>query len=192
MVESRIKAMRRDGAPVSSQSEERMAKAKRAKRRNPAFFMGYIANKFSDPKPASSWNSSQTNIQSHVDPQGSWKHCVKRSVPHLRLFTRLICFSCKVLGAEARIHVYDPDTLRRMLMKPTRWDDFLSGSYSHSRQKPAPQGSNESLFSLLLEIERRLGAHAKADEQIRLRRRKSSKTKSPKRSTLGNLSRYIE
>jgi hypothetical protein len=97
----------------------------------------------------------------------------------------------KVLCAEKGIRVYRLNFRRRMLMKATRWNEVISGSERVSRQKSAPQGSDESLFSLLLKIESRLGTGIKGDFHGS-GRRQSSKLKFPKGSTPSNLSRYIE
>jgi hypothetical protein len=75
-------------------------------------------------------------------------------------------------------------------MKANRSDDLLFGSERVSRRNSPPRGSDESLFSRLLEIESRLRAGSKDDSQPG--RRKSSKMKSQKRSQPSNLSRYIE
>jgi len=77
-------------------------------------------------------------------------------------------------------------------MKATRWNEVISGSRRVSRQKSAPQGSDESLFSLLLKIESRLSTGIKGDFQLGSGRRKAPKLKFPQRSTPSNLSRYIE
>jgi hypothetical protein len=77
-------------------------------------------------------------------------------------------------------------------MKPTRWEDILSGSEHVSRRNTAPRGSDESFFSLLLEMESRLRAGMKDDSQLGPGRRKYSKIRHPKRSTPSTLSRYIE
>jgi len=77
-------------------------------------------------------------------------------------------------------------------MKATRRGDALSGSQRVSRLKPAPEGSNESLFSLLLKIETRLNARITDGSGQGAGRRKPSKMKAPKRSARRELSRYIE
>ena len=77
-------------------------------------------------------------------------------------------------------------------MKPTHWEDILSGSERFSRKNSAPRGSDESFFSLLLEMESRLRAGMKDDSQLGPGRRKYSKIRHPKRSTPSTLSRYIE
>jgi hypothetical protein len=98
----------------------------------------------------------------------------------------------KVLRAEKGIRVYGLNFRRRMLMKATRWNEVISGSERVSRQKSAPQGSDESLFSRLLKIESRLRRGTKGDFQFGSGRRKSSTLKFLNRSTPSNLSRYIE
>jgi hypothetical protein len=77
-------------------------------------------------------------------------------------------------------------------MKVTPWEDRLSGSARVRLSNPAPDGSEESLFSLLLKVETRLRAGIKDDCQYRLGRHKSCKTKVSSRSISSNLSRYIE
>ena len=77
-------------------------------------------------------------------------------------------------------------------MKVTPWDDIRSGHTRVRLGNSAPDGSEESLFSLLLKVETRLRAAAKNDSQHGLERRKSSKTKISPRSFSSNLSRYIE
>jgi hypothetical protein len=98
----------------------------------------------------------------------------------------------KVLCAEKGIRVYRLNFRRRMLMKATRWNEVISGSQRVSRQKSAPKGSEESLFSLLLKIESRLQPGIKGDFQLGSGRRKSPKLKLPQRSIPSNLTRYIE
>lgn len=77
-------------------------------------------------------------------------------------------------------------------MKATRRGDTLSGSQRLSRRKPAPVGSEESLFSLLLKIETRLIPRVADGSRRPAGRRESSKTKAPKLSGRSKLSRYIE
>ena len=77
-------------------------------------------------------------------------------------------------------------------MKPARWEDILSSSERVNRRDSAPRGSDESFFSLLLEMESRLRAGMKDDSQLGPGRRKYSKIRHPKRSTPSTLSRYIE
>jgi hypothetical protein len=77
-------------------------------------------------------------------------------------------------------------------MKVTPWEDVLSGSARVHLSNPAPDGSEESLFSLLLKVETRLRVGTKDDSQHGLGRYKSSKRKVPRHSISGNLSRYIE
>jgi hypothetical protein len=77
-------------------------------------------------------------------------------------------------------------------MKVTPWEDFLSGSARVRPSNGAPDGSEESLFSLLVKVETRLRAGIKVDSQCGLGGRKYSKTKISPRSISSNLSRYIE
>jgi hypothetical protein len=77
-------------------------------------------------------------------------------------------------------------------MKITPWDDVRSGPTRVRLGNFAPDGSEESLFSLLLKVETRLRASVKNDGQYGLGRHKSSKTKISPRSLSNNLSRYIE
>ena len=77
-------------------------------------------------------------------------------------------------------------------MKATRWDDVLFSSEAVGRRKSTLQGSDESLFSILLEIENRLRASKKDGSEPGPIRRKSVKMNGPKRLTLRTLSRYIE
>ena len=77
-------------------------------------------------------------------------------------------------------------------MKATRWDDVLFGCERVRRRKPITGGSEESLFSCLLEMEDqlRLGLNDKP-KQIP-DRYSSSSVDELKRLTRRNLSRYIE
>jgi len=77
-------------------------------------------------------------------------------------------------------------------MKATRWDDVLFSSEPVGRRKSALQESDESLFSILLEIENRLKASKKEGSEPGPIRRKSVKMNGPKRLTLRTISRYIE
>jgi hypothetical protein len=77
-------------------------------------------------------------------------------------------------------------------MKVTPWEDFLTGSARVRLSKPAPDGSQESLFSLLLKVEARLRAGIKDDSRNGLGRHRSSKTKISSHPISNNLSRYIE
>jgi hypothetical protein len=77
-------------------------------------------------------------------------------------------------------------------MKATRWDDVLFSSEPVGRRKSTLQGSDESLFSILLEIENRLRASKKHGSEPGPIRRRSVKLDRPKRLTLRALSRYIE
>jgi hypothetical protein len=77
-------------------------------------------------------------------------------------------------------------------MKITPWDDVRSGPTRVRLGNSAPDGSEASLFSLLLKVETRLRAGVKNDSQCGLGRHKSSKRKISPRSFSNNLSRYIE
>ncbi len=77
-------------------------------------------------------------------------------------------------------------------MKATCRGDALSGSQRLSRRKSAPEGSEESLFSLLLKIETRLISRVSDGSRQPAGRRQSSKAKAPKLSGRSKLSRYIE
>jgi hypothetical protein len=77
-------------------------------------------------------------------------------------------------------------------MKVTPWEDVASGFRRVRPSNPAPDGSEESLFSLLLKVEARLRAGIKDDSQYGLGRHRSSKRKFSSRSISSNLSRYIE
>jgi hypothetical protein len=88
--------------------------------------------------------------------------------------------------------VYGLSFRRRTLMKLTPWDDVRAGSTRVRLGYSAHDGSEESLFSLLLKVETRLRAAAKNDSQHGPERRKSSKTKTSPRSFSSSLSRYIE
>jgi hypothetical protein len=77
-------------------------------------------------------------------------------------------------------------------MKVTPWEDVLSGSARVRLSNPAREGSEESLFSLLVKVENRLRAGIKDDGQSGSGRRKSSKAKIFTRSISSNLSRYVE
>jgi hypothetical protein len=77
-------------------------------------------------------------------------------------------------------------------MKATRWEeDVLFGS-EPGRRKSTLQGSDESLFSILLKIESRLRAGKRDVFEPGLIGRKSAKMDGPKRLTPRTLSRYIE
>jgi hypothetical protein len=77
-------------------------------------------------------------------------------------------------------------------MKATRWDDVLFSSELVVRRKSNLQGSDESLFSILLEIENRMRASKRDGFDPGPIQRKSVKIERPKRLTLRTLSRYIE
>jgi hypothetical protein len=77
-------------------------------------------------------------------------------------------------------------------MKVTPWEDSLSGSARVRLSNPAPDGSEESLFSLLLKVETKLRVGLKDESQYRLGRHKSLRAKVSPRSISSNLSRYVE
>ena len=77
-------------------------------------------------------------------------------------------------------------------MKVTPWDDIGSASARVRLSNPAPDGSEESLFSLLLKVETRLRGGTRDDGQYGLGRHKSSKTEVSPRGFSSSLSRYIE
>lgn len=77
-------------------------------------------------------------------------------------------------------------------MKATRWEDVVFGSEHVGRRKSTLQGSDESLFSILLEIESRLRAGKRHSSEPGPIRRKSVRIGRPKRLTARTLSRYIE
>lgn len=77
-------------------------------------------------------------------------------------------------------------------MKATRWEKVFSGSERVSWQKSTLEGSEESLFSLLLKVETRLNDGVKHEFQHGHGQSKSPKLRSPTRSAPTNLSRYIE
>jgi hypothetical protein len=77
-------------------------------------------------------------------------------------------------------------------MKATRPDDVLFGSERIRRQKSAPEASEGSLFSLLLEMESRLRSGSNEDSRHGPRRSRSSQKEEPKQLPRRNLSRYIE
>jgi hypothetical protein len=77
-------------------------------------------------------------------------------------------------------------------MKVTPWDDVRSGPTRVRLGNSAPDGSEESLFSLLLKVETRLRGGVKNDSQFGLGRHNSSSAKISPRSVSRNLSRYIE
>jgi len=77
-------------------------------------------------------------------------------------------------------------------MKATHWDDVLFGCERVRRRKSTTGGSDESLFSFLLEMEDqlRLGLNDKPKQKPDWY--KSSSAEEPNRLTRRNLSRYIE
>lgn len=77
-------------------------------------------------------------------------------------------------------------------MKATRWDDVLFGSERVRRRKSITGGSDESLFSFLLEMEDQLRSGLVEKPKERPDRHKSSSLDDAKRLTRRNLSRYIE
>jgi hypothetical protein len=77
-------------------------------------------------------------------------------------------------------------------MKATRWDDVLFGSERVRRRKSITGGSDESLFSFLLEMEDQLGLGLNDRLKQKPDRHKSASLDEPKRLTRRNLSRYIE
>jgi hypothetical protein len=76
-------------------------------------------------------------------------------------------------------------------MKATRWDDLLSGSESLSSKISAPRGPDDSLFSLLLELENRLREDSGNVPGSGSARGKP-KLKGFKPFFAGSLSRYVE
>jgi hypothetical protein len=77
-------------------------------------------------------------------------------------------------------------------MKITPWEDVLSDSARVRLSSAAADGSEESLFSLLLKVESQLRTGIKDNSRHGLGRYKSSKMKAAQRSISRNLSRYIE
>ena len=77
-------------------------------------------------------------------------------------------------------------------MKATRWDDVLFASERVRRRKSAPEASEGSLFSLLLEIESRSRSGSNEDSKYEPRRNSSSQKEEAKQLPRRNLSRYIE
>ena len=77
-------------------------------------------------------------------------------------------------------------------MKATRRDEVLFGSERVRRRKSAPEASEESLFSLLLEIESRSRSGSNEDSKQGPRRSRSSQKEEQKQLPRRNLSRYIE
>ena len=77
-------------------------------------------------------------------------------------------------------------------MKATRWDDVLFGSERVRRRKSTTGGSDESLFSCLLEMEDQLRLGLNDKPKQKPDRYNSSSADELKRLTGRNLSRYIE
>ena len=77
-------------------------------------------------------------------------------------------------------------------MKATRWDDVLFGSERVRRRKSTTGGSDESLFSCLLEMEDQLRLGLSDKPKQKPDRYSSSSVDEQKRLTHRNLSRYIE
>jgi hypothetical protein len=77
-------------------------------------------------------------------------------------------------------------------MKATRLDDVLFGSERVRRRKSAPEASEGSLFSLLLQLESRSGSGSNEDSKHWSRRSRSFQKEEPKQLPRRNLSRYIE
>jgi hypothetical protein len=77
-------------------------------------------------------------------------------------------------------------------MKATRWDDVLFGSERVRRRKSTTLGSDESLFSFLLEMEDQLRLGLNENPKQKPDWYKSSAVDEPKRLTSRKLSRYIE
>jgi hypothetical protein len=77
-------------------------------------------------------------------------------------------------------------------MKASRRDDVLFGSERVRRRKSAPEASEGSLFSLLLELESRSGSGSNEDSKHGSWRSRSFQKEEPKQLPRRNLSRYIE
>jgi hypothetical protein len=77
-------------------------------------------------------------------------------------------------------------------MKATRWDVVLIGSERVRRRKSAPGGSDESLFSFLLEMEDQMRFGMNDHPKPEPGWWKKSATNEPNQLTRRNLSRYIE
>jgi hypothetical protein len=77
-------------------------------------------------------------------------------------------------------------------MKATRWDDVLFGCDRVRRRKSITGGTDESLFSCLLEIEDQLRLGLDDKPKQKSDRYSSSAVDELKRLTRRNLSRYIE
>jgi hypothetical protein len=77
-------------------------------------------------------------------------------------------------------------------MKATRWDDVLFGSERVRRRKSTTGGSDESLFSFLLEMEDQLRLGLNDEPKQKPDRYNSSSLDELERLTRRSLSRYIE
>jgi hypothetical protein len=77
-------------------------------------------------------------------------------------------------------------------MKATAWDDVLFGSERVRRRKSTTGGSDESLFSFLLEMEDQLRLGLNENPTQKPDWYKSCSVDEPKPLTRRNLSRYIE
>jgi hypothetical protein len=77
-------------------------------------------------------------------------------------------------------------------MKATRWDDVLFGSERVRRRKSITGGSDESLFSFLLEMEDQLHLGLSENPKQKPDWYKGSSVDEPRPLTRRNLSRYIE
>ena len=77
-------------------------------------------------------------------------------------------------------------------MKSPPTADALFTSLPVWQRNLGTEQSDQSLFSLLLEIETRLRAEARRDSLLQTHRRKPAKRKNSKRLRVENLSRYIE
>jgi hypothetical protein len=77
-------------------------------------------------------------------------------------------------------------------MKATRWNDVPFDLELVRRRKSAPEASEESLFSLLLEMESRARSASNESSKHAPRRSKSFQKEEPKQLPRRNLSRYIE
>jgi hypothetical protein len=89
---------------------------------------------------------------------------------------------------QLQLHLYDPSCL----MKSARNNDVFSGFLSVWARDIGSERSDQSFFSLLLEIESRLRAEARSDSLLQPGPRKSPKGKNQKRPVVERLSRYIE
>ena len=78
------------------------------------------------------------------------------------------------------------------LMKSSLTADALSASLSVWPRNFSSEQSDQSFFSLLLEIETRLRAEARQDSLLQANRRRPARRKNHKRPGVENLSRHIE